>query len=119
LLDDPRDVPIVSPSNEIVGKVHINIVPCTEDGSEDIPEEELPEDPSELCNRPIDFKVKITHLSNLPENFGRNIFCEYKFYLDDQKYLTSIQPGNGESVEFDYQHHHHYEIVTNQTLKYL
>jgi hypothetical protein len=83
LLDNPRDIPIVSTSNKIVGKVFVNIVPCEEDGNEDLDEDSLPDDPKDLLNTEIFLKVKISHIENLPEDFCRNIFCEYKLYMDD------------------------------------
>jgi hypothetical protein len=50
LLDNPRYIPIVSTSNKIVGNIFVNIVPCKEDGNEDLDEDNLPEDPKDLLN---------------------------------------------------------------------
>ena len=50
LIDNPRKLPIVSTNNTIVGEITINIVPCEEDGSEDINEDLVPDDPKDLLN---------------------------------------------------------------------
>ena len=52
-------------------------------------EDLLPDEPTDLLNQSISFKVKIDKIENLPEDFCRNIFCEYKFYMDEQKYTTN------------------------------
>ncbi len=40
--------------------MHLNLVPCTQDGDEDLDEDLLPEDPEDLINNSLDFKVKIS-----------------------------------------------------------
>ena len=89
LIDNPRKLPIVATNSSIVGEIFINIVPCEEDGNEDMNEDLLPDEPTDLLNQSISFKVKIDTIENLPEDFCRNIFCEYKFYMDEQKYTTN------------------------------
>lgn len=81
-MDNPRKVPIVATNNRIYGQVDVNVVPCDENGDEDLDEEQLVDDPKDLINQSLDFKVKITQISNLPEDFCRDIFCEYEFYMD-------------------------------------
>ena len=82
LMDNPRKIPIVATNNKIYGQLEINVVPCTEDGNEELDEETLTDDPMDLLNNTLDFKVKISQISNLPEDFCRNIYCEYEFYMD-------------------------------------
>lgn len=77
LLDNPRRVPIIATNNEVYGEIHMNIVPCDETGNEDLDEDMLPDEPEALLNERLDFKVKIEKLTNLPDNFCRNIYCEY------------------------------------------
>ena len=50
LIDNPRKLPIVATNSSIVGEIFINIVPCEEDGNEDMNEDLLPEDPKDLLN---------------------------------------------------------------------
>ena len=76
-MDNPRELPIVAPNSDIVGQISVNVVPCYADGDEDIDEDAIPDEPSELIGSDLPFKVKIDSLSNLPENFCRNMFVEY------------------------------------------
>jgi len=57
LLDSPRVVPIVAPNSDVHGQIYINVVPCDEFGNEELDEEALPEDPMDLLNQRLDFKV--------------------------------------------------------------
>ena len=57
LMDNPREVPIVAPNREIVGQLHVNVVPCEEDGNEELDDDRLPDEPMDLLNQRIDFKV--------------------------------------------------------------
>jgi len=59
------------------GEIHMNIIPCDENGNEDLDEEMIPDEANDLLNKRLDFKVKIDKLTNLPEDFCRNIYCEY------------------------------------------
>ena len=59
LIDNPRKLPIVATNSSIVGEININIVPCEEDGNEDMNEDLLPDEPTDLLNQSISFKVKI------------------------------------------------------------
>ena len=46
----------------------------------------MTDEPIDLINSTLDFKIKISHLTNLPEDFCRDIFCEYEFYMEKTKY---------------------------------
>lgn len=61
----------------------MNVVPCDEDGNEELDEDLLPDEPEELLENEIYFKVKIDHLSDLPDDFCSNVYCEYQFYFDE------------------------------------
>jgi hypothetical protein len=71
----------------------MNVRPCYQDGNDDIDEDQCPDDPSELISMALDFKVEISHASKLPENFCKDIYCEYKFYLDNTQYTTEVCQG--------------------------
>lgn len=57
LMDNPRVIPIMATNHEIYGQVHINVVPCDENGNEELDEELLPDDPMDLLNQELNFKV--------------------------------------------------------------
>ncbi len=50
LMDNPREIPIVATNNQICGQIHLNVVPCEEDGNEDLNEDMLTDDPTDLLN---------------------------------------------------------------------
>ena len=72
-----------------------------------------------MLSHPLDFKVKISHASNLPEDFCRNIFCEYKFYIDDTVYRTDVVEERNQNPNFNYERVHHYGCVTQKLLDYI
>jgi len=67
----------------------------------------------------MDFKVEITHISNLPEDFCRNIYCEYEFYMDKTKYTTQVCTGKNQSPQMNYEKQHHIDCVTKFMIDYL
>lgn len=97
----------------------MNVIPCDENGNEDLDEEQLPDEPGDLLNERIDFKVKIDKLTNLPEDFCRNIYCEYQFFMDDEVYKTVTTGEKNRDPIVDYCHHHSQEVVTQFLLNYL
>lgn len=119
LLDAETECPIISPSAEVVGQVALNVVPCDENGDSDLDEDMAPDDPQELIEQPLHFKVKISHAANLPEDFCRNIYCEYKFYIDDTVYRTDVVEGRTQNPNFNYERKHEYSCVTQKLLDYL
>jgi hypothetical protein len=48
LIDNPCEIPIISPNSDIVGQININMVPCYDDGDEDMDEDNCPDEPTEL-----------------------------------------------------------------------
>lgn len=58
-------------------------------------------------------------MTNLPEDFCRNIFCEYEFYMDKVVYRTEATTERNRDPVIDYCHHHTVEIVTKFLLDYL
>jgi len=57
LMDNPREVPIVAPNRQIYGQLHLNVVPCEEDGNEEFDDDRLTDDPMDLLSQSLDFKV--------------------------------------------------------------
>ena len=93
MIDNPVDIPIVATDNKIIGQLSMNVVPCEEDGNEELNEDMLSDDPFDLIGQSLDFKVKIDKVSGLPYDQFQNIFCEYEFYIDQKKYKTTVFQG--------------------------
>ena len=119
LMDNPVEVPIVATDNKITGQLTMNVVPCEEDGNEDLNEDMLSDDPMDLLNNTLDFKVKIDKIQGLPPDFCRNIYCEYEFYMDKTKYKSSISQGKNQNPVFNYEKQHHFDCVTKFLVDYL
>ena len=66
MIDNPVDIPIVATDNKIIGQLSMNVVPCEEDGNEELNEDMLSDDPFDLIGQSLDFKVKIDKVSGLP-----------------------------------------------------
>lgn len=118
-MDNPREIPISSTSGKIYGQLHINVVPCDASGNEDLDDDQLNDEPSELLSQPLDFKVYIDKITDLPEDFCNNIFCEYKFYMDDTTHRTELCQGKNTNPEIGYVRQHHVDCVTQFLLDYL
>lgn len=63
--------------------------------------------------------MKISQISNLPEDFCRDIYCEYEFYMDKQKYTTTVCQGKNTSPTLNYERQHHIDCVTKFLVDYL
>ena len=119
LIDNPHTVSLIgSDQKGLVGKLEVNILPTDETGWEEPPEDLIPNQPEDLIGKRIDFVVIIERALDLPENFWRDVYCEYSFFLDDQVYSTPTIPNKHRSPVFDYRFHHSL-IVTENTIKYL
>lgn len=58
-MDNPCKVPIIAPSNDVYGEIHMNVVPCDANGNEELDEDAMTDNPEDLLNEQLDFKVKI------------------------------------------------------------
>ena len=77
LIDNPFTVNLIGSNYENHGQLDVNIIPVDAQGNEDIPEDDLPAEPSELLDRQIDFIVSIERARDLPSNFCKDVFVEY------------------------------------------
>lgn len=93
LMDNPVTMTLVSQSFSLYGTIDVNIIPCDTTGTEEPPEEILPEEPEDLLNQNIDFIVEIAKADKLPKDFCRDVFCEYNFYLDASPYRSGVVQG--------------------------
>ena len=119
LMDNPRKIPIIATNNQVYGQLTINVIPCEEDGNESLDEDQISDNPEDMIGQSINFKVNITNITNLPEDFCKNIFCEYEYYVGGQKFRTSVAAGKNQSPEFNYTHLHQVDCVTKFMLNYL
>ena len=119
MMDNPVEVPIVATDNKISGQLTVNVVPCEEDGNEELNEENLSDDPMDLLNNALDFKVKIDKITGLPPDFCRNIYCEYEFYMDKTKNRSKVSTGRNQNPVINFERQHHFDCVTKFLIDYL
>jgi len=79
----------------------------------------MTDNPDDLIGQQLDFKVKIEKLTKLPEDFCRNIYCEYQFYTDEAINKTTSCPEKNTDPIIKYEKHHTIEVVTKYLLDYL
>lgn len=89
LIDNPSVISIIGQDLQVMGKLEVNIIPVDEDGESEIPEDFIPDEPEDLEGRRIDFIVEIKQAKDLPSNFCRDVYCEYKFYLSEEVYQST------------------------------
>lgn len=79
----------------------------------------IPDEQEELLEKRLDFIVQIDSALELPDDFCRDVFCQYTFFLDDEKYKTQKAKGKNQNPEFNYSNHHTVNCVTNLLLDHL
>eukprot|EP00831_Metopus_contortus_P021323 TRINITY_DN19513_c0_g1_i4.p1 TRINITY_DN19513_c0_g1~~TRINITY_DN19513_c0_g1_i4.p1 ORF type:complete len:241 (+),score=42.08 TRINITY_DN19513_c0_g1_i4:133-855(+) len=120
MLDNPVEITLIGNLNEHTGgKLNVNVIPTTPEGSRDLPSDMIPEDPAELVGGRLDFQVEIREARDLPENCCKDVFCEYSFHLDETKYTTSPVKGRSRNVNFSYCGSHTVDVITENFLNYL
>ena len=104
-----------------MGQLHVSIVPCKENGDENI---DSIDDPKMLLGHSLDFKVKISHASGLPDDFCQDMRCYYwfdgGFTIDGRlnQFTKSIK-GKNKAPCFDYVKQHRIECVTQEVLDFM
>ena len=102
-----------------MGRLDVNVIPVDEDGESELPEEKVPEEPTDLIGQRIDFIVKINKAIELPDNFCKDVFCEYTFFLSEEKFSTTQIIGKDTNPQFDYRQHHTVEYCSENFVEYL
>ncbi len=130
MMDNPVDICLIGNLNEHTGgKLLVNVIPTDRNGNREIPPDSIPEKPADLSklegknegvvNSQLDFQVEIKEARDLPEVCCRDVFCEYKFYLDETKYTTGIVKGRSRNPVFNYSKQHTVSVVTENFVNYL
>lgn len=118
LIDNPCEIEVIGTNFENHGKLLVNIIPVDENGSQDFADEDLPEEPEDLMNRPLNFVVEIEKAIQLPMDFCKDTYVEYQFYLDETKYKTPVVEGKNREPEFGYAQQHSQSVVTENFIKF-
>lgn len=119
MLDNPSTTSIISSTFEVFGKLNINVIPVDAEGNKDIPETMIPDEQEELLEKRLDFIVQIDDANDLPDDFCRDVYAQYSFFLDDEKFKTQKCKGKNQNPEFNYTMHHTVNCVTSLLLDHL
>ena len=66
LIDQPIQIGLIGSTYRSHGQLDVNIIPVDENGSDELPEELIPDAPEDLLNQRIDYLVTIEQAHNLP-----------------------------------------------------
>lgn len=119
LIDNPSQVSIIGSNLQVMGKLEVNVMPIDEDGESEIAEDRIPDEPSELVGQRIDFVVEISKAIDLPDNFCKDVYCEYTFFLSEEKFATTQVIGKDINPIFDFKNHHTVEYCSENFIEYL
>jgi hypothetical protein len=56
-MDNPASISIVGTNSKIMGKLELNVIPVDVDGESEVPDDMIPEDPTDLIGQRMDFIV--------------------------------------------------------------
>ena len=120
LMNNKFCIGIISKKGNTVGKLDVDVIPYDQDGSE---YDEVPDQPKELIGQSLNFKVCIYKCSEIPENFCRNLYIEYKMLLDNSFNKTKIYNTDENNIQtkFDIneEFEHSIEYLSKDDIEYL
>lgn len=78
------------------------------------------DEPHELVGKEVFFRVEIDRASNLPADLCKNVFVTYQFkHEPGVVYSTGEIQGQNPDPEFNYQHVHHIDLITDYIIDYI
>ena len=85
LMSNESQISIVSPNDEVVGKIDVDVIPHDDFGNEF---EEVPENPIELIGQTLFYQVAIKSIKGLSKNLSYNLHVEYECFYDHSTIKT-------------------------------
>ena len=120
LMSNQSELSIINPfTGKFMGLITIDIIPHDENNNEF---DEVPESPNELIGQTLFYKVFISHIKNLPNNFCTNLRIEYQSFYDRSVNYTKIYNQNeNKTVEFDIgeEFEHKIDYMTKEDVEFL
>jgi hypothetical protein len=104
------------------GIITVDLIPCRADGThitEDDNDDDLfVDDPSELVGHDVQFFIKVPVCRGLPRGIYKEVWCQYKFYLDHDMTETSHIKGTN-NPDFNHERFVSFPNATSQFVNYL
>ncbi|EAR96121.2 kinesin motor catalytic domain protein (macronuclear) [Tetrahymena thermophila SB210] len=123
-LDSQTQITLVGDNGQC-GYLNVGFIPCNETGDvlyDDENNEGMAiEDPNDLLNQRLDFKLFIKD-GSLPQNFCTDTFVEYSLLASENymaKYKTKKIEGKNPSPNYNYSVQHTYTNIQQNVIKYL
>ena len=119
LMSNESTVAVINPAGNVVGHLTMDIVPVDENGNEF---EEIPEDPFILIGQSLKYKIVFKNLKNLPKNFCKNLFIEYKCFYNENVIKTKTfnvdNNNNFENLEINECFEHEIDFLNKEDIEY-
>ena len=119
LMNNEFSLGIISNKGVTVGKLDVDIIPFDADGNE---YDEVPDQVTELIGQSLNFKVCVYRCSDLPDNFCRNLYVEYKMILDNSYNKTKVyntEENIQTKLEMNEHFEHYIEYLSKEDIDYL
>ena len=123
MLNNDGDINLLSTTSAsadgISGKLNCAYMPVTYDGDEELPDDLLVEEPTELLGKEIFFRVDINKCMNLPMDTCKDVFVTYIFKHEPEDiYRTEECKGKNANPQWKYTKQHRIDAVTDYHLEY-
>ena len=102
------------------GMIKCSYWPCDISGEGEPDDDLIVEDPQELLNKEIFFRVEIEKCIGLPEDLCKNVFVTYIFKHEPEViYRVPNFEGKDRNPVFNYKHTHRFDEVNDYMLDYI
>lgn len=103
----------------VAGQLDCSYVPCTIDGGEELDDDLIVDEPAELLNKEIFFRVEVNKCSNLPADTCKDVFVTYIFKHEPEAiYKVPAFDGKTPNPQFGYKKVHRIDMITDYILDY-
>ncbi|XP_011668890.1 kinesin-like protein KIF28P isoform X2 [Strongylocentrotus purpuratus] len=100
------------------GLLDVEIIPCDDKGKELTEADDVfVDDPKDLISRCVNFVIKIKTVTGVPNRF-KDIYCNYKMYLESEENKTDCKDSAGMS-DFAFRKFYNFQVATSQLVDYL
>jgi len=107
-------------SGGVAGQLKLSYNPCDIGGDGEPDDDLLVEDPQELLNKEIFFRVEVERAANLQEDLCKDVFVTYIFKHEPEAiYRVPAATGVNRNPTFNYKKVHRIDCVTDYILDYL
>jgi hypothetical protein len=122
MIENSADLKIMSSEGMqgVRGLLNSSYWPCAPNGVDEIGEDMLIDDPSELLGKDLYFRMEISHATDLPKDLCKNVFVTYCFkHEPNVVYSTGETVGFTQNPVFNYKKVHCFEQVSSYMIDYI